>query len=156
MSTDTDAYLFYGVFLPAGYRVPWFPEDADESGESDVEEWYARTQGLGEPDCREDALFQARLAKKQELVARMPVRIGTHCSDHYPMYYIAAKGTVRWCWRGSPAHIPNLGLLPASAPDVVEFCKEYLGEEVVAYDPDKHKDDKNFKLGWWMASYWGV
>lgn len=161
MGVSTDGMLFYGVLLPDGYEAPWLPDDRREV---DWEEWWAKKQGLGdigfdaekrEWSPEEEALYRKWADQKRELVKTMPIEIHTHCSDGYPMYLIAAKGTYRWNSRGYGTHIPNLTVPPDGVRSVAEFCRDHLGVEIEVYDPDKHKGDHDFKLGWWLVSYWG-
>ena len=94
MSTSTDGILCYGVDLG----------DCDE----DPPEWLAKF--IEDTDNCKDSKY--------------PVKLVYHCSGEYPMYIIAAKGTLSESWRGSPKK-PVMIVAPESERLLISFLREH-------------------------------
>lgn len=165
MGSSTTGILFYGVLLPEDYPAPWLPREDDEDGGVDISLWWAKAHGFGDPGFdhnknerwtpEEEALYTTWIDTRSEKVPPLPVKIGTHCSYMFPMYFIAVKDTYKWNTRGYGTPIFNLDTPLEGIKEVCEFCKQHLGVEVVFYDAQQHGPDHDFKLGWWLVSEMG-
>jgi hypothetical protein len=123
MGVSSNAILFYGICI----------DDHTELHERIVEESTAGDEGeptegtlawlwhLGDPDLR--------------------CVVDAHCSGEYPMFFIAAQGSVVTAWRGKPKSIEALTVDPDWRSNLAAFCEKY---GVPWEEP-----------GWWLVSYWG-
>lgn len=111
MGVSTDAQICFGVALEEGFEPPVQPSlpDEDEDGNyQDLSEWYDDFDGD-------------------------PIELVLHCSYDYPMYIIAAKGSLSRASRGYPSDLSPEQLDQSVSPEakqaVVDFCREELAFE---------------------------
>ena len=144
MSTSTDAILCYGVEFEEGYEFPW--DDAEGEFEG-FEEWWTLQCGVSAPKVPYSPESKEEYNKywdiKREKMEECPVELVLHCSGEYPMYIIAAKGSVTTAYRGTPVTVSPLGFDKTSEyhTAVAEFVDKY---EIFGPRPD-----------WLLCSYWG-
>lgn len=158
MGVSTDAILFYGFTFtdgePSEDDYPW-AEDYYESG---WEEYYTeRVTGIKRPDIDWDSYDTSHPDKwpdreryddwqaiVKKAVDECPCDIDAHCSDDYPMLYVAIKSSVVRAWRGYPKEIEadmGVGLRDVAwNKEIHKFC-EIMGIE---YEIPK----------WWLVSDW--
>jgi hypothetical protein len=132
MGVSTNAILFYGFLIE---------EDSDnqevitmeDGGGTDRDNFWARKFNLPENDW--ETIYEHQ--------GEYPVRIGTHCSGDYPMYYIAIRASEIVANRGYPEELKAEDLVKKLEWDnqLREFCKIY------GLTPPE-------KFGWCLASYW--
>lgn len=110
MGVSTNGVLLYGYNLSSG-DSEWAVREVGEYGQLQVD-WF------GEDDDDFHAVAEARLlasagftetwssenegyfAREREAKARLGVKFETYCSLDYPMYALAAKGSVHTAYRG--------------------------------------------------------
>lgn len=123
MGVSTDAILFFGICI----------DDGSELHDRIVEESTAGDEG--EPT-------KGTLAWLNDTGnAKFGCIVDAHCSHEYPMYFIAAQGSVITAWRGKPKGIEALTVHPDWRSNLAAFCEKY---GVPWEEP-----------GWWLVSYWG-
>lgn len=139
MGTSTNAMICYGIALDDEMELPW-----EAAIDSDIEEWWRTLNGyippfelftpegeyIGgvEPSReRNDVYFAARRAF--DAAHPLPIELEMHCSGDYPMWIVAARGTVKTAYRGSPEAFDPQALVCAPDAEVAlrEFCAKHLG-----------------------------
>lgn len=99
MGVSTDGVICLGIPFEERCKFPWHNKEYGGSGQDALEAWWeGRSEG-------------------QEL----PVEMVNYCSDEYPMYVLAVRGSVQECRRGYPHRIR----LPLSKPEEQEEYKRY-------------------------------
>lgn len=75
------------------------------------------------------------------------ITLGWHCSDRYPMPYLAITETHTIAWRGYPKQVNDLfNTHPESAQDEwIRRFKKFSKQTGIKLEP----------LGWYLASWWG-
>jgi hypothetical protein len=147
---DTEDLLFDAY----GYEFP--PNPYDEITEEQWNEWQAfrYRQGFApaeHPDYEawkrdSQPQLEARWAAKRQAREKLPVVFETHCSGEFPMYILAAKGTVFTASRGYPIEFDQystIGSVPAAYGAILHHAAGKIGIE-----PPKPPS-------WILASYWG-
>jgi hypothetical protein len=145
MGTSTNAYLFFGidhVYDDDGDNpIPWKVENDEEASD-----FIAQKYGLNSPTCEyngNEKLYSDYWNKKSDLMESIPCEIDCHCSDGYPIYFIALKDKYKIALRGYGTTIePNF-------LDVTDKQKQQLKEfgEKIGVDCSNPK--------WRLVSYWG-
>lgn len=79
---------------------------------------------------------------KRKLAEVSPCLVDTHCSDSYPMPYVAVRASITTSHRGDPTKISSLAVEPSWDALLVEFCT-LMGIEIGTQKP-----------GWWLVSHW--
>lgn len=125
MSTSTDGQICFGYELTEDAEFPW-------SDDGDIETWWAKVSGMPENGnqytwCRHNP---------------PPVELVTHCSGEYPLFILAAAGTLVTAYRGTPKKIEALNIPHSARWALEEFVKEH-GIEVEG------------EPCWLLSSYWG-
>jgi hypothetical protein len=148
MGQSSDAILFFGYDLgdseDDGYvKLPWMDENDTLDSWEDV---WAEKKGLVRPkhlygikewtpEQRKE--YEEYRDKREELVEDVGVGISSHCSCHYPMYYIYTKQ-----FRASQGYgmVVRPVMLEVDGEDIRklrEFC-EFLGIDVGDMKPEWH------------------
>jgi len=124
MSQSTDAILVFGIDYGGEPNFPWRDEDNEDL---DLETWWAKLNGLSEPEVefseKTKPLFHEYWEKKTELFKACPIEELTHCSGEYPMYILAVKGTEKKASRGYPEY--NVSLEPVDSFTLIKFCQDH-------------------------------
>lgn len=161
MGTSTNAILFYGYCWSE--EIELFPG----MDEFDWPEFILRNQGVknpwhdfvkaapaGEPYVKKEARAQAWVEKKRSAIDKWyeyeksikesrGVELNMHCSDEYPIPYLAAKGSETKAYRGSGEEVVSLDVKPGWH----EKLDGWLAEMGVGRP---HAEPK-----WWLVSYRG-
>lgn len=170
MHTSTDAVLFYGYCWDEKTRTPWnIGREEDGADDADWKRRYARAKGCLPPSLpfpertvprtrenrwsstptdyslAEQAIIDQHVAYWEEverLAAASPCLVATHCSDAYPMPYVAVRASLTISRRSYPTAISSLADDPAWNAHLVEFC----GAMTIEIDTKSP--------GWWLVSNW--
>ena len=134
MGQSTDAILCWGVDLGADYEPPW-AELAEELGYDDPFEGGAIVHIL--TDEKIDPL------EVDYKLTEMCIKVVEHCHSDYPMYILAAAGSITEANRGYPEMIPPHKL------EVTEFQKALFLESLSKLGVKAHA-----KPAWILCSYW--
>lgn len=154
MGVSTDGQLCYGVLLEEGCELPWDAMD-------DYELWWRSVNGYervvpleelyADDGQRASTFTQERLeqqwAHQKEWGAAnpMPFEVVNVCSEDYPIWMLAVRGTVHRAWRGDPKEIE---------PAMLELDSEAW--EAFDEAMRKHLPDVSLeRAGWYLSSYWG-
>lgn len=144
MGVSTDATLFWGIDL--GEEI----ELHDHTNEFDLyefnEQWQkAHAPASPEPtdyDSAEYAAYRKAYAgwrKSSENIA-----IDTHCSDSYPMYYVAVDRHTRHAGRGDLTSVDPRKMVSTYLDK--QMLLKFLAEAGIKYEGEP---------GWLLCSYWG-
>ena len=150
MGVSTNAIVYYGIEF--GDEFPISEETFEEYEHVDASDWeelLAVKQGVEHPgewkdDEETKKKFNDFWEKQRNIVKKFGVTIGTHCSDEYPMYYIAVEESHIIANRGFPKELDvyKFSILTSMWDiKIREFC-ELMGIE---YSQPK----------WMLCSYWG-
>jgi hypothetical protein len=148
MGVATDAILVFGASFEDGFEFPW--------GDMEVDDWWMEVTGFvpeAEYPFDEQGNYKIGFSRNSRKVDAfydeknrwmeshpMPVRIVSHCSDEYPMFFIAAKEEMT-AKRGSPRQvIPSLML---DTQEMEKTIREFLERFGIEYAGE---------ICWWMAS----
>ena len=137
MGTSTNGILFYGFPVNEDDKNQEILSGADEHGdynddEFDLDVLWAEKFGL-------DPKNHGEIWKHQQ---HYPVKIGFHCSDSYPMHYVAVRKSEVVSNRGYPKRVKALEVDPAWDKQIKDFCTKF------GLKPPK-------EFGWWVASDMG-
>jgi len=140
MGVSTNAILFYGIAYDDDVEMPWEDEIMDP------EDFYARARGAKIPTVEYEMDKRAHERfwdERRKLMRASGVEIGRHCSDRYPMLYLATRETEITAYRGFPKTVDPKGLVPPKDADkkLKDFC-ETMGL------PYRQPE-------WTLVSYWG-
>jgi hypothetical protein len=107
MGQSTDAIICYGVAISEDFDFPEFDYDAEDSDAEAVRNPLGYMVDSGDP-VGDIVLVQ-------------------HCSDAYPMYIVAIKGTEIRAWRGSPRLFfpQNMVSAPHWDAKLRAFCEKH-------------------------------
>lgn len=157
MGQSTNGILVYGYDLGSD-ASEWKVREADEYGgltldwygEDDDDFWGAAekrllaTAGFTETDCTVDGYFD----REREAKARMGVEFDSYCSDGYPMFVLAAKGSVLTAYRGDCKHVDMVDLV--EAPSVNGWDDKLRAAlAVLGMTPTQERAQ------WLLCSWWG-
>jgi len=76
------------------------------------------------------------------LESKGSIKIDTHCSGEYPMYFLTIKGYHHTAYRGCPQEIQSFDR-PSDGD--IEELRHYCTVNNLPYTEPK----------WWLVSYWG-
>ena len=130
MGVSTDAILFYGFEIDENFEWPKGFVDEDEKW-PDLDEFLLFQDDFpGYPEnatsTERGKYFEYRAKTLKRLKFDCPVEIDYHCSSDYPIWFIAAKGSIIRANRGwSQTFKPNVDLIPINSPDyrIELWCK---------------------------------
>ena len=142
MGISSDGQICYGIAFDEDYQFPWLEERNTDNGIwKDHEDWwlfgvcgYKPPFELYEENGAYLNNIEPSKEQKQEYHQHhcdfrskhpMPVEILMHCSYSYPMYIIAAIGTLKSNCRGFVTEIKPLEITIVQHNAVVNFCEEY-------------------------------
>ena len=138
MSTATDALLFYGFLIPGGPDEgcpfwkrphPEYPACADDTDETDSDEFIAAKYGLPQPatpysEAAKDE-YIAYWNAKRALLKPIGVEVETHCSGSYTMYALAISASRSIASRGDPIEFEALPVAdPTWNQKLRDFCEK--------------------------------
>lgn len=105
MGVSTDGVICLGIPFEERCKFPWHNKEYGGSGQDALEAWWeGRSEG-------------------QEL----PVEMVNYCSDEYPMYVLAVRGTVDQ--RGAAALLKDFGhLLQSFVRRTIRFSDHHANE----------------------------
>jgi hypothetical protein len=143
MGVSTNASIAYGVDLEE--ELPeviqrWL----DEGDDRDTEEWLAHTSGWV-PVPGDDGYYLQDangVSSWQYVEEHCPVELVYHCSDDYPMYIIAVRGSEITASRGYPKVIGSLDVDEVKLEEATEWMAQHL-------------PDIEWKPEWLLYSMWG-
>lgn len=155
MGTSTDGQICYGIAFDEDYEFPW-----DAERDHEIESWWIyRVHGFkhstelfdssgnylnGREPSREEVSKYFAESRAFKDAHPVPVVLINYCSAEYPMYILAAPGTVHVARRGFPAEFNPADLVVSheARAALLQFCTDH-GIPV-------HEDPK-----WLLSSYWG-
>jgi hypothetical protein len=152
MGVSTDAILFFGVVLPDSESEDFVPDPWEGGPHDGWEEALAATQGVLPPTVpfsdETRAEYKAYWERKSTVVGAFGCTVGIHCSDDYPMQYVALKHREITANRGYAQAIDpaNLAVLDRDREKVELFL------ETIGYTREQFA---RWRIGWWLVSYWG-
>lgn len=124
MGVSTDGILFYGFYEK---------EQGDWSDDYEDEE-YIEQHG--------QTMFADRF---EELYRTSNLYLGTHCSNNYPLRFLAIKSSLIEASRGHPESIdPRQMIVQSEWNSLLRTCLAEMSIDVGKQEP-----------GWYLASYWG-
>jgi hypothetical protein len=138
MGVSTDAILAYGVDLGDDIDLDWL-EDVDDIGEALESRLLEKLAGFTDEWTDGDETYFDR---KQAAEEKTGVEIEYHCSYDYPMYFLAARGSVTRANRGYPQKVPTLLSRTRYWDESLLEAQKALGLEVKT-------------PGWYLFSMWG-
>lgn len=156
MGQSTDGILFYGYCWDEEGVELWEGGEKNEDGDDeDAEERYARLSGVKPPAApypeRNDgsmgavvvrAEFNAYWDKKREINKAAGVEVDHHCSDEYPIPYVAVSASKVMARRGYPESIAGLTVGADWDAKLAAYCA------LMGITPPQEKP------GWWLVSMW--
>lgn len=140
MTVSTDAILFWGFCLPhEDEGMPW----DDERWEGGTDNYYAFRLGILPPsvECSDKTaeIYESYWRKVIKLDKAEVCGIGYHCSDSYPMQYIAVLKSVTVASRGCPKEVDILAIKSDWREELKRYC------EIMGIEWQEPR--------WWLASY---
>ncbi len=124
MSVSTDGILFYGFI------------EMDESNWLEYEDQSKHLEQYGE--YKHDTIFREKFQSSNIL-------LGRHCSDSYPLHYLAIKSTNIEASRGHPRTLDlSAMIIQPEWEQQLRDCAKEMGFKLGTQEPS-----------WWLASYWG-
>lgn len=128
MGTSTDAKLAFGIDL--GDELPekmkaYLDEEGDEC--FDWGEFLSSLSDLQEPigNDYQAPEWSAYWDKQSAFVKAFPLRMETHCSGDYPMYFLCINGTHIVASRGETVAVSTPDVSPEKIAIMREFCDKY-------------------------------
>ncbi|SOE25676.1 hypothetical protein [Streptomyces sp. OK228] len=151
MGQSTNGILVYGYDL-AGGDAEWKVREVGEYGElrldwldveendfeSAAEKRLMASVGFTETDYMVDGFFD----REREAEARLGVEFKSYCSGEYPMYTLAAKGSVLTAYRGDCKHVDF-----TVSPEWDDKLRDALA--VLGMTPTQEQAQ------WLLCSWWG-
>lgn len=121
MGVSTNAYLAFGFDLGEEPPESW-------DGSFDESTYIAEKYNLVYPENKDSDSdeVQAYYNKLFKLEKEFPIDVVSHCSDTYPMYFLAVKRTVQCARRGYPEQLKpeNLSVTEEEIQILKDFCEE--------------------------------
>ena len=127
MGISSDGILTFGICVDEGEvcRLPWRLDEEDE----DIEAWIAAECGIASPGHShyQPSDWTDYWAKQREVVGSYPIEEVCHCSDGYPMYILALRGTSVTASRGCPEVI-DAETLAADRTESIQLLREFCAK----------------------------
>lgn len=137
MGVSTNGQICYG-FLLTEQSVPWDLEEYDH----EFEFWWLKITGFDTP--HEDYSAEWFEARKEHIERTQMPDLVNACSNDYPLYILALRGTTSIARRGYPSRI-------APFPEISRGAIEHLRKVISDHNLELEEPEP----GWWLSSYWG-
>ncbi len=143
MGISSDGVLVYGIHLGSlvdgDFECPEFDEDGSEDFESWAENRLLESVGFTETAWQAAKRYQ----RKANAIDRLKVKIVSHCSYDYPIYFLALNEI--YAYRGYPKQLdPSLLQIEEGQDSALTEALVLLNIKVEDSTPH-----------WWLASLWG-
>ncbi len=104
MSIASDGILAFGWNLGDDLDLGWLDPENSDIGDQIDKRLLAKLASFTEEFVPEINYWERRNAAKDNIGVELII----HCSYDYPMYFLSAKGSASYAYRGSPVTIEDL------------------------------------------------
>lgn len=118
MGQSTNAIIAFGFDL--GEELPDSLQSLMDEHSSDPDEVLASDAGIALPEYSRERDYKEYAAEREAALANLKIDLIEHCSGDYTMYFLAARGSNKKAFRGSPT------ALDASDLDAGKFGQEAI------------------------------
>lgn len=103
----------------------------------------------------EDVDHLMALYENQPWDSNALVRIDTHCSGDYPMYYVYVDASRVWASRGYPKLLDVQKIASSWQSSWDLELQEFAIEHGLTAPGTASEYSSTSEVGWWLVSYWG-
>ncbi len=127
MGQSTNAIIAFGFDL--GEELPEHLQDLMDQRDGDIEEVMAFDSGMPIADIDSYFDYASYKQAKEDALKQVHIDLIRHCSGEYPMYFLAARGSDRTAYRGSPTALESFDLDTSTFTPAVDamrsFCERH-------------------------------